>query len=212
MIKINKRPLPDGVTIKTENDYRSGIVFQMLTEDCYNKCYICEDSLHTATDVEHRVSHGNDPALKYDWHNLFLACRHCNNTKLDKYDGIIDPSNVDPEKFIKLSLDFDDELREIVVVSKVCGGNDVDITTNLLNAVYNGVNTAMKKYACQHLRNKLSNELVEFCKLLDAYKVNPSNDNKTAIKNRLHNSSICAAFKREMVRNDPELHKQLNAQ
>ena len=57
MIKINKRPLPDGVTIKREEDYRSKVVFNMLIEDCYNKCYICEDSVHTAPNVDHRVPH-----------------------------------------------------------------------------------------------------------------------------------------------------------
>ena len=212
MIKINKRPLPDNVTIKQEKDYREGIVFKMLTEDCNNKCYICEDSPHTAPNVEHRVSHRNNPALKFDWNNLFLACHHCNNTKLDKYDGIIDPTNVDPEKFIKLSLDFDEELRKVVVVRKVNGGGDVDVTASLLNAVYNGVNTDIKKYACRQLRNKLNNELLEFRKILDSYKASPCDSSMTAVKNRLHDKSIFAAFKREIVRNDPELHKQFIAQ
>ena len=84
MILMNKRPLPDGVTISREEDYRSGIVFQMLVEDCHDKCYICEDSVHTAPNVEHRIPHNGDIALKYDWNNLFLACSHCNNTKLNK--------------------------------------------------------------------------------------------------------------------------------
>ena len=99
MIKINKRPLPSGVTITNEKDYRSGVVFQMLIEDCNKKCYICEDSVHTSPNVEHRVSHKDDPALKYDWNNLLLSCGHCNNTKLDKYDGIIDPTQINPEEF-----------------------------------------------------------------------------------------------------------------
>jgi hypothetical protein len=57
MIKINKRPLPDGVVIICEADYRGGAVFQMLIEDCCGKCYICEDSIYTAPNVEHRIPH-----------------------------------------------------------------------------------------------------------------------------------------------------------
>jgi hypothetical protein len=36
MIHLTKRPLPLGVTIKSEQDCRSGVVFDMLAEDCHN--------------------------------------------------------------------------------------------------------------------------------------------------------------------------------
>ena len=66
MIKINKSVLPSNVKINREEDYRSGRIFRLLVEDCHNKCYICEDSVHTAPNVEHRISHKGDIALKYD--------------------------------------------------------------------------------------------------------------------------------------------------
>jgi hypothetical protein len=56
MIHLAKRPLPPGVTIKSEQDYRSRAVFNMLAEDCHNKCYICEDK-SAAINVEHIVPH-----------------------------------------------------------------------------------------------------------------------------------------------------------
>jgi len=159
MIKINKRLLPDGVTIKREEDYRSNVVFNMLIEDCHSKCYICEDTVYTAPNIDHRVPHKNDPLLKYDWNNIFLACSHCNNTKLGRFEGIIDPSKVDPENYIELELGVDSELREYVHIRKIDGGDDVDITIDLLNAVYNGIKTEMKKYACQQLKNKILHEI-----------------------------------------------------
>jgi len=205
MIKIIKRPLPIGVTISRDEDYRSGVIFQMLVEDCCGKCYICEDSVHTAPNIEHRISHHGSDALRLCWSNLFLACTHCNNTKLNRYDGIIDPTKVDPEKVIELSLDVDDNLRELVKVRKIDGGGEVDITVDLLNAVYNGINTDMKKYACQQLKNKISNELMWFRQKLDDYKASPSDAMKKTIEHRLFDDSIFAAFKRGMVRSDSQL-------
>ena len=154
MIRIEKRPLPSDVITFKEDDYRSGIVFEMLTEDCHNKCYICEDFVHTAPNVEHRVPPEGNISLKYDWYNLLLACSHCNNIKSDKYKGIIDPTKTDPELYIQLTLGEDEELREKVIVQKTDGDDDVEITVDLLNAVYNGERTAMRRYACQHLKTK----------------------------------------------------------
>jgi hypothetical protein len=208
MIKINKRPLPDGVMIAKDADYRGGTVFRMVTEDCHNKCYICEDSVHTAPNVEHRISHRGDSALKYDWNNLFLSCSHCNNTKSDKYDGIIDPTEVDPEQFIELSIDVDDELREMVIVRKTDGGADVDITVNLLNAVYNGGRTDIKQYACLQLKNKLSNELSWFRQKIEDYRDTATDERRAAIDYRLSDESVFAAFKRKIVRDDPELSRK----
>jgi len=125
-------------------------------------------------------------------------------------DGIIDPTKVDPEKVIELSLDVDDELREIVIVQKIGGSIDVDITVELLNAVYNSINTDIKKYASQQLKNKISNELIWFRQKLEEFKTSPSEDCKSAIKQRLSSSSIFAAFKRGMVRRDQELFIELN--
>ena len=79
MVKLTKTPLPAGIKITSDNDYRNGVVFDTLVEDCHCKCYICEDKT-TDINVEHIVPHRSDVALRYDWNNLFLACGHCNNT------------------------------------------------------------------------------------------------------------------------------------
>jgi hypothetical protein len=62
MIKLTKRPLPDGIAITTDDDYRNGIVFGILVEDCHQKCYICEDK-PTSINIEHTVPHRSDQAL-----------------------------------------------------------------------------------------------------------------------------------------------------
>jgi len=93
MIHLSKRQLPPNITIKSKKDYQSGVVFEILAEDCHNKCYICEDK-PTTINVEHIIPHRGDPELQFDWNNLFLACGHCNNIKGEKYDEILDQRNV----------------------------------------------------------------------------------------------------------------------
>ena len=203
MIKINKRPLPEGVAITKESDYRSGIVFQMLVEDFHEKCYICEDSVHTSPNVEHRISHKSDPILKYDWNNLYLSCGHCNNIKLGRYDDIIDPIHVDPEEFIELSYGGDAEVRSMVIIRKIKGCGDVDLTICLLNEVYNEPKPDMKKYACSMLKRELAAELAIFRQLLEEYQANPSEAAKMVIEEELSDKSLFAAFKRNMARNSP---------
>ena len=200
MIKINKRPLPSGIIIKNENDYRSDPVFKILIEDFNKKCYICEDSVHTSPNVEHRISHKNNHILKYDWNNLFLSCAHCNNTKSDKYDGIIDPTQIDPEEFIEFLTKEDEELRPLIIIRKIKWENDVDITINLLLEVYENSKTAAKKIACKNLRKKLNDELAIFRQTLEEFRTNLNNISKLAIENELSDKSLFAAFKRNLAR------------
>ena len=69
--------------------YNTPEVNAALREMFHGKCYICENKQITSYQIEHLVSHRGNADLKYDWNNLFLACAHCNNTKLDKYEPII---------------------------------------------------------------------------------------------------------------------------
>ena len=210
MVKINKRPLPAGVKITQPKHYREGIVFKMLVEDCNEKCYICEDSVHTSPNVEHRIARTNDPSLKFDWNNLFLACSHCNGIKGSNYSEIIDPSKVDPEEFIELSVSTDDEIRLFVVAEKIKGDDDVDTTIKLLHDVYNGAKTDIKKFTCFNLKQKLNKDLTKFRQLIEGFQENPNNDSKEAIKSELSDKSLFSAFKRNIVRSNLKLHKEFN--
>ena len=200
MVKINKRPLPANIKITSESDYTSGIVFQMLCEDCYDKCYICEDN-PTSINVEHRISHRGDLTLKYDWNNLFLSCSHCNNTKSDKYDGIIDPSLLDPEDYMDFSIDG---LLETVNIKKISGGDDVDITVRLLDNVYNGT-TDIKRFEAINLKNRISQELMRFELQLNLYNQEPTKERYDYISKQISRASIFAAFKRKIIRDNHEL-------
>lgn len=57
-------------------------------------------SLECAKRKNSTEPHHGDSDLMYDWNNFFLSCAHCNNTKLGKYEPIIDCTKENVEKAI----------------------------------------------------------------------------------------------------------------
>ncbi len=206
MVKLTKRPAPPK-PITTENDYRSNPNFAVLADDCYEKCYICECK-SSSLNVEHRIPHKNDKALKYDWGNLFLSCSHCNNIKLDAFENILDPSVYDPEDYLALSLAIDSLVEKVVVETLT---NDISTvqTADLLEKVYNGGTTAIKEIECTNLRNKVSKCVRDFLQYVKGYHDEPDTKLRDLIAKKItkeiSRSSEFAAFKRKIVRDDAEL-------
>jgi len=205
MVKINRSPLPKGITINSAKDYRSEPVYSLLYSDFYGKCYICEDATFTSPEVEHRVSQSNSVESKYDWNNLFLSCSHCNNIKSNKYDNIIDCTVVDPESYLPLAVS---NIKDIVIKAK---GNiqGLQETAELLDKVYNGIQSPITDSGCTKLRNKVFKEISEFRNLIVRY-FREENDNikriyKRQISERMQRSSTFAAFKRKIIRDQPDL-------
>ena len=209
MVKIDKTPLPEGIRIKAEDDYRGGPVFELLVRDCRNKCYICEDKELTGLNVEHRISHKGDKTLKYDWDNLFISCAHCNNTKSfyidNTNDVIIDPAKFDPEEYIEIAISTVDGLREKVVINKIKDAESVDITVKLLDYVYNGVSTEIKRLESANLRNKIMREINRFRLYVRGYKEEAELGYGEIIAIEISKGSAFAAFKRNIIRKDPEM-------
>ncbi|MCP5046806.1 MAG: HNH endonuclease, partial [bacterium] len=68
-------------------------VLERVKRDFKNKCYICEYKEPPSINIEHFLPHRGDKDLKFDWDNLFWSCAHCNNTKGDKFDNILNCTN-----------------------------------------------------------------------------------------------------------------------
>jgi hypothetical protein len=208
MVRLTKRPLPPNVTIESEQDYRKGEVLRILAEDCHDKCYICEDK-PTTINVEHIVPHRSDPTLKFDWNNLFIACGHCNNIKLAKYDEILDPTKCDPEEQIALSVEITNDLIEQVQVTVLREDRCTLQTAELLGFVYNGGSTDIKERECSNLRNShLMPNLRLFYQYIKNYREEPDLGYGEKITQEIDRSSAFAAFKRKIVRDDPDLSKK----
>ena len=212
MVKLSKSILPEGIRIKSKNDYQTGPVFQTLCEDCYGKCYICEH-IPIPPVVEHIIAHKRNRDLKLDWNNLLLACSYCNTVKNKREfdEGIINPVEIDPEDLILFELSYDDFGLENVVIRHKCDSEDkslADKTVKLLNLVYNNKSKRdNQKVSSANLRDMLSREISSFYTLVDNYKAERNFGDYQVVIEEISRSSEFAAFKRKIVRDDPELSK-----
>jgi hypothetical protein len=208
MVHLTKRPLPPDVTIESEQDYRNGVVFNTLAEDCHGKCYIYE-SKPTTINVEHIVPHRSDSTLKFEWKNLFIACGHCNSTKGTQFDDILDPTQCDPEEHIALSIEVTDNFVERVRIDALMQDNSTLQTVELLNRVYNDGSTDIKKIECVNLRNAaIFPDIKVFLQYIRDHQEEPDLGYDVLIEKEIMRSAAFAAFKRKIVRDDPSLSLQ----
>ncbi|MDR1083859.1 MAG: HNH endonuclease [Deltaproteobacteria bacterium] len=168
--------------------------------ECHAKCYICEDASEVLT-VDHIKPRNSYPDLEYDWYNLLLACEHCNGVKGSNYSDIISPIECDPEAEIAFAPAVSKLDR--VDVTAISKSQKAANTVKLLNAVYNAENADPKrKLECARLKNKLWSELVKFRYYIEYF--DKPGYNKLICEN-IGRASVFAAFKRKIIRDDPQL-------
>ena len=212
MIYFEKsQPAPECLEkekLKQNGDYKCGDVLNRLKDDFKNKCYICETKEPTNINVEHFKSHSENPDLKFDWNNLFLACGHCNNTKLDKFDNLLDCTNLNDKIESQLKYFFNPFPLEKVAIETANDDEKSTATKNLLLAVFNGT-TKLKIIESANLRNQLLEEIRDFQKhLCDYYKAHNDEDkdhHRRKILSHLNAASAFTAFKRQIIKNNPNL-------
>lgn len=205
MVKI-ERSFPEPESLREESKKKTGIcntaeVLQRLRQDFNDKCYICEIKDSDAFEVEHLLPHHNKkiPERYFDWNNIFLACRHCNEIKNCSIyeENIIDCCKEDPEVVI----DFIYDENRTRVVAKDSANKKAVITAKLCNEVFNDKHTPMRDFRSEIKSKKLSEEMNA---LLDNLKELRENPNLKVVhrklKGLLARSSQFAAFKREYIR------------
>lgn len=169
MINIKKSPQPIGY----KGNYGTSEFLEIIKNDFFNKCYICEESEIENINIEHFIPHKGNDMLKNNWDNLFLACPHCNNIKSDRYNDSIDNQilnctesahnileNIDFE-----ILPFPNEMPKISARNKT---NITENTVKLLNEVYIGT-TPQKQIEATNLRKSIEQEIWKFTELLFKY-------------------------------------------
>lgn len=215
MINVKKSyPAPSSLEAekaKKSGKYNLEDVIEQLGKDFKDKCYLCETKA-TAFEVEHLVSHKGDINLKFDWDNLFLSCRHCNNIKSTSFDDILNCTKEDVEIYIKYKMDLFPMSN--VEITALCDDPKVAMTVELLNKCFNGENTPTKKLDSKNIRKKILLELNSFKGDIDSYFEALEHDEedeipniKKSIKRHLSNNSEYASFKRCIVKHNPELNK-----
>ena len=199
---------------KASGSYSCGDVLDRLRVDFHNKCYICEDSQPHSINVEHLIPHRGDSELKFAWDNLFWSCSHCNNTKLDKYDDILNCTEEELDIESKLSYEFKPYPFESVTVVPLSNDQNCINTAALIEAVFNG-STKLKKIESANLRNKLLDEMQEFQQYLIEY-FRPTADEsekeqyKSKIRAHLHRASSFTSFKRCVIKENSRLSAEFS--
>lgn len=151
MIGVVRSPgAPKALLESTAEDrYRHPEVVRRLIEDFGGKCYICEINPLQDPEVEHLRPHKNGmiPGRKFDWNNLFLACRHCNGVKNQpKYENrVLDCCVRDPEELL------DQGLSENSVCVRPLVENDVEVagTAKLIEEVFTSSKPPLREHAAQ---------------------------------------------------------------
>lgn len=192
--------------------YNTPEVNAALQEIFHGKCYICERNKLEAIEIEHLIPHRENLDLKYDWNNLFLACRHCNNTKSSKYDPILDCTKVDVDKKIAFRKNGYFGTVETFVFDALDQEQETINTKLLLEAVFYGT-TPQKEIEARILRKSLREELSKFKMHVREYKDAEDwekEDLKCLIKKDLSEDSAFTAFKRWLIRDNKGLFPELS--
>ena len=156
------RPAPACPEIeKNKANGECGDVLPRLKNDFKNKCYICEQKEQTSINVEHFIPHKGDSELKFSWNNLFWSCAHCNNIKSDKYDNILNCTDINDNIEHRLKYIFKPFPFEKVEIQLIDEDDKSRNTRELLLKVYNG-HTPLKKIEASNIRKKLLKEIKSF--------------------------------------------------
>lgn len=198
---------------RRNSTYNTPEVNEALREMFYGKCYICENKDITSYQIEHLHPHRGKADLKYDWDNLFLACAHCNNTKLGRFEPIIDCTKEDVEKLIAFRKKGYFGTEEELVFELLDFREETRNTQGLLREVYYG-STPQKRMEAKILRKKLRKELSAFKEYVREYQEaegEEKEDLEYLLKKQLGDSSSFAAFKRWLIRDHMESYPELSA-
>ena len=91
--------------------YRNPNVLSSLRNISHDKCFYCEALLrHRPSEIDHRIEVSVDKSLAFEWTNLYLSCKECNDGRPKETDipiaEVLDPcSNTDAE--IQEDITFD---------------------------------------------------------------------------------------------------------
>lgn len=202
---------------KSNGEYNHNDVLNALNLIFYGKCYLCENAHPTMYNIEHLIPHKNDITKKLDWNNLFLACGHCNNIKLDKYNNILDCTKVHPDKSISFEYvaDIFNPNEKSVLLKPLNKDTQVLNTIQLLNSIYYG-NTTGKEMSANNIRWLLHEEMTKFKEALQTYNRHLKIKDTTAIeddifllKQSLDCSTSFTAFKRWYIITNKETYSTL---
>lgn len=194
-------------SLQSTKNYDGEDVKKQLLKDQHGKCYLCERILTTDFEIEHLKSEHNFKELIQEWSNLFMSCGYCNRKKLDDYDDIINPLDVEVENSIKQELDF---TNKKAIFTSMNTDAATSKTIQLLNIIYNGTNKCRKIKEERFIEHMIST-VNDFSKLILNYLNDPSDDNKCAVTDDLSITKEALGFKYWIIKSNPLLFKTFSS-
>lgn len=202
------QPAPDSLAIeklKASGQYNKPDVLERLKQDFYNKCYLCEEKTISNIEIDHFLPHLNGTHLdrKFEWNNLFFSCGHCNGSKSDNRNDLLDCTSVNDDVYNNLHYEFNSFPIESVEIS----ATDIDDvrssnTARLLNIIYSGINPnklTNRVMEAGNIREKIRQEIDKFFDLLLTERDEQTN---AKIKDAVSKKSPFSAFKRQIVKDN----------
>ena len=139
---------------------------------------------------------------------MFWACGYCNHIKSDAFNPILDCTKVDVDEIIyfrKVGYFGIEESLKFEKVDDISDDVKIQMTCDLLNRVYYG-KTPQEKIGAKMLRKAVREELTKFKNLIRDYNETTGDDKEElflTIRSNLKSNSAFAAFKRWIVRDNP---------
>ena len=207
MIKIKKSDKP-----KDSFHYNDSDIQAKIRDDFYHLCYVCEEYTPRHFEIDHFFPQSVYEDKTHEWNNLFFICSKCNKIKLNSYNKCVETEILNcccDEVENLINLEFD-SINDCVKITSNNQENKVIKTIELLNKIYNGINSTSNSY--KYIREEIKKEIVDIDSKIEIYNQASIAEKKYADeigkllkKNTKSKSSNFVSFKRTYVKNETNL-------
>lgn len=180
------------------SQYDGEDVKEQLLKDQHGKCYICEHKMGTDFEIEHFKSKNNNPELRQEWTNLFLACGYCNKKKSSSFDDNLYPLDTNIEDEIEQRIDFSSNKASFVTtIDDVPHQN----TVRMLHVFYNG-KQKMRVIKEERFFDEAKQKMNRFLEKVNTFLMEPTPANRALVAAELSIEQEMLGFKYWVIRDN----------
>lgn len=204
MIRVLKSEEPRELA---QRGYTCDEVKQVLLDDQYEKCYLCERHTDLDYEVEHLESQHGATGKINKWDNLFLACKYCNDRKKNHFDDIPSPDSANWEDLIEMRMSNDGTKIDLDIDSQ---DTSIQHLVELLDKLHNGkgpMRDLMEKRFWKLLRDSYS----DFLRHINAYLDSPNDDTRHLVVEDLDIHSEYLGLKYNFVKSNSRLYSEFSS-
>lgn len=207
-----RKSQPAPASLAQGKRYDGEDVKELLFEDQFGKCYLCESETAQNFVIEHLRSKHKYPELTCDWNNLFLACPYCNGKKLDKSDALLHPCEAPLELLIDISPDFMSPVHRVDIRPLVDCDEALQCTIDLLESIHNGAKSGMRTKRENVFYQLMREHLLDFQERVLDFLHAANEHTRQAVAESLHLSQPFLSAKLSLLRRCPELLEEFAAE